>query len=425
MKLSTLAQMISSRVRLLSGGIDDKRPRAWQEYGFPDQLGFDALYNAYRRVDVAHGAVERLVEKCWQSQPGVIEGDETRNSTAMTATERAWGRLFKDLDLWRVMEEADRRRLVGRYSGVILYWADGKPWAEPVDGTPRLAKLEAVWADQLKVESWHEDQSDPDTYGTPRTYTFTEPSFGGKPSQITTIHADRVFILGNMCPRSPAFLEPGYNQLVTIEKITGGSGESILKAAAQNVVLEYDKDVDLAQIAEANGLTMAEFQEFLDSRARDWGEGVDKMMALQGGRAVNLQPSQVDPSGAFNVAVSAFAASVLIPTKIIIGNQQGDRASTEDQKDFNARGQGRRVNQLSPEILAFLRHVARFGFIRIGDEVSVMWDDLTRPTRTERLADAKIMAETVAIGISTGTRYYNDEEVREVGGYDGPADFIA
>ena len=421
MKLSTLAQLISSRVRLLSGGIDNKRPRAWQEYGFPEHLGFDDLYNAYRRVDVAHGAVERLVEKCWQSPPWVIEGDETRNATAMTATERAWGKLFKDLDLWRVMKEADRRRLVGRYSGIILYWADGKPWAEPVEGTPRLAKLEAVWADQLKVESWYEDRDDPDTYGQPRTYTFTEPSFGGRPSQITTIHADRVFILGSMCPRSPAFLEPGYNQLVTIEKITGGSGESILKAAAQNVVLEYDKDVDLAQIAEANGLSMAEFQEFLDGRARDWGEGVDKMMALQGGRAVNLQPAQVDPTGAFNVAVSAFAASVLIPTKIIIGNQQGDRASTEDQKDFNARAQGRRVNQLAPDILAFLRHVARFGFIRIGDEVSVMWDDLTRPTRSERLADAKTMAETALMGISTGKPYYTDEEIRETAGYDGSA----
>lgn len=421
MNMQTLAKMMASRMRLLTGGIDQKRPRAWEEYGFPEEVTFDMLYNAYKRVDVAHGAVERLVEKCWQSSPWVIQGDESKNMTALTPTEAAWGKLFKNLSLWRVMQEADRRRLVGRYSGVILYWADSKGWEQPVTGTPKLAKIEAVWQDQLTPETWHEDVDDPETYGTPKTYTFKEAAFGGRPTESRTIHADRVFILGDMSPRSPAFLEPGYNQLVTLEKITGGSGESILKAAAQNVVLEYDKDVDLAAIAEAQGMTMADLQDFLDGRARDWGQGIDKMMALQGGKAVNLQPAAIDPRGAFDTAVSAFAASVRIPTKIIIGNQQGERASTEDQKDFNARGQGRRESQLSNDILAFLRHVERFGFIKLGEEVTVMWDDLTRPTLGERLADAKLMAETAQIGMSTGAPYYTDEEIREVAGYDGSA----
>lgn len=424
MKLSTLTQMIASRIGMMSGGIDSKRPRAWREYGFPEKLDFDDLYNAYRRVDIAHGAVERLVEKCWQSQPWVIQGDESRNASALTPTEAAWGRLFKDLDFWSVFQDADRKRLVGRYAGIILYWADSKTWDQPVKGTPRLAKLEAVWANQLKPETWYEDETDPETYGKPRTYTYRQPSFGGSPAQYKTIHADRVFILGCMDQRTPAFLEPGYNQLVNLEKITGGSGESILKAASQNVVLEYDKDVDLSQIAEAQGLTMGEMQEFLDARARDWAAGVDKMMALQGGRAVNLQPGAIDPRGPFEVAVSAFAASVRIPTKILIGNQQGERASSEDMKDFNARAQGRRVSRLSPDVLALLRHVERFGFVRLGDEVSVMWDDLTRPTLSERLADAKTMAETAQLGIMSGVPYYSDEEIREVAGYDGTADAL-
>ena len=42
-------------------------------------------------------------------------------------------------------------------------------------------------------------------------------------------------------------------------------------------------------------------------------------------------------------------------------------------------------------------------------------------TRTERLADAKTMAETAMMGISTGTPYYTDEEIRETAGYDGSA----
>lgn len=425
MKINTLAQMIAARIGLIAGGIDGKRPRAWQEYGFPEKVDFEMLYNAYRRVDIAHGAVERLVEKCWQSQPWVIQGDESRNMTAVTPTEKAWGMIFKGLGLWSVLQQADRMRLVGRYSGIILYWADNKKWHEPVTGSPRLSRLEAVWADQISAETWNEDTDDPDHYGKPKTYTFKEAAFGGRPAESRTIHADRVFILGSMCPRNPAFLEPGYNQLVTLEKITGGSGESILKSAAQNVVLEYDKDIDLAAMAEAQGMSMDDLQEFLDGRARDWGQGIDKMMAIQGGRAVNIQPSQINPAPSFDVAVSAFSASVRIPTKILIGNQQGERASTEDQKDFNARGQGRRVSQLSTDILSLLRHVERFGFIRLGDEASVMWDDLTRPSLTERITDAKVMAETAQLGMATGAPYYSDEEIREVAGYDGSADDIS
>src|SRR5690606_8085688 len=117
-------------------------------------------------------------------------------------------------------------------------------------------------------------------------------------------------------------------------------------------------------------------------------------------------------------------ASVRIPTKILIGNQQGERASSEDMKDFNARGQGRRVTRLSPDVLALLRHVERFGFVRLGDEVSVMWGDLTRPTLSERLGGAEPMGEAAQMAVRSGVPYPSDEEIREVAGYDGTADAL-
>lgn len=55
-------------------GLDNKRHSAWCEYGFPEQVTYENLYALYRRGGIAHGAVEKLVGKCWQTNPEIIEG---------------------------------------------------------------------------------------------------------------------------------------------------------------------------------------------------------------------------------------------------------------------------------------------------------------------------------------------------------------
>lgn len=423
MSISKLTRAIASRVQLLGGGgIDSKRPAAWCEYGFPETLGFSDFFRAYKRTDLAHGAVKQTVEKCWETNPWVIEGDETKNKTAVTPTEAAWARLFKDLQFWHHLAEADTRRLVGRYSGLLLFFEDGRDWRHPVRGTARLARIEPVWADRFKPETWHTDTDDAATYGTPKTYTYTEPGFGGRAANSRTIHADRLILLGTLDPRETAFLEPGFNQLVNLEKIAGGSGESILKNAARQLAVEFDLEADLQAVAQERGITPEQLQEEMDQRARDMGSLVDAVMVVQGGQVKPLSVTPIDPQNAFNVAASAFAASVSMPVKVLIGMQTGERASTEDQKAWNATCQSRRVTRLSRDILHVLNHLRRVRVLSFDGEISVMWDDLRRASRTERLTDAKTMAETNVLGVTTGQPYYSDEEIREVGGFDGNAE---
>lgn len=61
-------------------GLDNKRHSAWCEYGFPEQVTYENLYALYRRGGIAHGAVEKLVGKCWQTNPEIIEGDQADKS---------------------------------------------------------------------------------------------------------------------------------------------------------------------------------------------------------------------------------------------------------------------------------------------------------------------------------------------------------
>ena len=84
------ARIERARMAMLgpSMGLDNKRSSAWCEYGFPEQITYDNLYSLYRRGGIAHGAVEKLVGKCWQTNPEIIEGDKADEKRAETAWEK-------------------------------------------------------------------------------------------------------------------------------------------------------------------------------------------------------------------------------------------------------------------------------------------------------------------------------------------------
>jgi hypothetical protein len=79
------ARMARARMGLMAPtmGLDNKRHSAWCEYGFPEQVTYENLCPV-PRGGIAHGAVEKLVGKCWQTNPEIIEGDadESENETA-------------------------------------------------------------------------------------------------------------------------------------------------------------------------------------------------------------------------------------------------------------------------------------------------------------------------------------------------------
>ncbi len=69
-------------------GLENKCHSAWCEYGFPEQVTYENFYSLYRRGGIAHGAVEKLVGKCWQTNPEIIEGDQADKKRKETAWEK-------------------------------------------------------------------------------------------------------------------------------------------------------------------------------------------------------------------------------------------------------------------------------------------------------------------------------------------------
>ncbi|NDJ59439.1 DUF1073 domain-containing protein [Enterobacteriaceae bacterium 4M9] len=396
-------------------GLDNKRGSAWCEYGFPQQVTYDNLYSLYRRGGIAHGAVEKLVSKCWQTNPEIIEGELSDETRKETAWERKTKAVFTNR-LWRSFADADRRRLVGRYAGILLHIRDGKAWSQPVTKGHGLEKITVAWAGSLKPGEWDSGLNSR-TYGQPKMWQYTEHLPNGS-SRRVDVHPDRVFILGDYSGDAIGFLEPGYNAAVSLEKVEGGSGESFLKNAARQLSVNFEKDIDFNNIASLYGVSVTDLQDKFNEVAGEINRGNDVLMTTQGASVTPLVTAVADPGPTYDVNLQTFAASVDEPVKILVGMQTGERASTEDQKYMNARCQSRR-GDLSFDIEDFCDKLVDLKIIDHVGQKTVIWDDLNAQTDSEKLESAKLMADINSVSLATGETVFTGEEIRTAAGFEG------
>ncbi|EOY9229626.1 phage portal protein [Citrobacter freundii] len=411
------AMLARARMGMLnpSMGLDAKRNCAWAEYGFPEQVTYENLYALYRRGGIAHGAVEKLVGKCWQTNPEIIEGDQADKKRKETAWEKKSKQIFTNR-FWRSFADADRRRLVGRYAGILLHVNDSLAWDQPVTKGKMLQKVTVAWAGSLTVGDWDTGLNSK-TYGQPKMWQYAERLPNGS-SRRVNIHPDRVFILGDYSDDAIGFLEPAYNAFVSLEKVEGGSGESFLKNAARQLNVNFEKEIDFNNLASLYGVSIDELQDKFNEVAGEINRGNDVLMTTQGATVTPLVSAVADPSATYNVNLQTAAAGVDIPTRILVGNQQAERSSTEDQKYFNTRCQSRR-GDLSFEIEDFCDKLIELSILDPVSQKTVIWDDLNAQSDSEKLDTAQKMSQINSASIGTGEQVFTGEEIRVAAGCEG------
>lgn len=415
-----LQEQALSRARMgllnpMGMGLDDKRAAAWCEYGFKQNLDFHDFYKLYRRNGLAAGAVNKLAGTCWKTNPWVIEGDEEDESKKESAWEKSATKVLT-AKLWRRFREADGRRLVGRYAGLVLRIKDNGKWHEPVKGGGKaLEELVPVWAASLKPK-WDTNLNSA-TYGKPIMWNYMERGTNGQPGNNINIHPDRIFILGDYSDDAIGFLEPVYNNFVSLEKVEGGSGESFLKNAARQLNINYDKEIDFKNLAAMYGVSVSDLMEKMNEAAVEMNRANDVLLNTQGATVTPLVSTVPDPKPTYDVNLQTISAGLDIPSRVLVGNQHGERASTEDLKFFYARCQSRRMD-LSFEIEELVDHLIRIGVLNATGEKTVMWDDLTEQTSSEKLDNAAKMATINQTALATGEEVFDSNEMRVAAGFD-------
>lgn len=424
--------LIRSREETLGlyGAIDAKRPRAWQQYGYKEELVFDDFFKAYSRGGAGHGAVHRLIDKCWQAKPRIKRGDADKPST----WEKNVDQLLDGIDGWQKLADFDRRNLIGRYAGLIYRVGDGRKLDEPLKPGARLVDLVPVYESQLRVESWDSDPAS-ETFGRPKMwqYRFLPPrstNEQAQPDQWVSVHPSRVQILAegsvgaNFLDGVP-LLQAGFNALVDLEKISGGGGESALKNSARTITFKYDVGSSPQAITlDANGQpTGKTVREVHEEQARRLNRDLDSTIVTQGGEASTLQTQVADLEPQFRISANLFAASVQMPFTVLFGQQTGRLASDEDQKEMIARAVSRQTNVLTPMLRQLITRLQAAGLIDSGEFV-IEWPPLDAPGDEQKYGNlAKLtgaMQQAAAAGLTEPI--FDANELRAVAGFEPRTD---
>ncbi|MCX8282471.1 DUF1073 domain-containing protein [Phyllobacterium sp. 0TCS1.6C] len=402
----------------------------YADFGYPTDLSFKLLHNMYLRNGIAHAGVEKTILKTWQESPFLLEkerdGSEGKEKEE-TKLEKELRQRFDDLRFWQHLAEADRRSLVGGYSGIILRLADNKTFQEPVDTVPGgllgIVELIPAWEGQLTVSEWDTNERS-ETYGHPKMFQFTESAVDNtqKVQRQFLLHPDRVMVWskdGTVHCRS--MLEPGYNDLMTLEKISGAGGEGFWKNAKSAPVLQIDKEARIEDMAKVMGVPADEIADKMDAQVKDWQAGFDQMLLLQGIEAKALGITLPSPEHFFAIALQSFAASIPIPMKILLGSQTGERASTEDAEEWAQTNMSRRKGQVIPNLMSLINRLERFTILPEKDWF-LDWTDLTESSIGEKIDRAGKMADVNQKMKDTGEFVFTPEEIRAAVGYEPLSD---
>jgi uncharacterized protein len=420
MALNALTRSISTMFPGYFGG-DTKHPNFYADYGYPTALSFDNYHQAWERNGLAKAGIERPIETCWQEFPRLVELEDTHDKTPL---EIEIAKAFEGLQFWSNLSEADKYSRVGEYSGVIFRFRDGKSFDQPVEtvsgGIEGLAEIIPAWQGQLTADAFYQDQSK-ENYGQVSMYTFNESAVktanGKTQVRQMQVHPDRVHIWSrNSTIWGVPALKGGWNDLLTCQKIIGAGGEGFWKIAKAAPMLEIEKEANLNQLATMLGTTLANLPDKLDEIIGDYQKGFDKMLMLQGMKASQQTITMPDPKEFMNNALMSYAASLSIPLKILVGSQTGERASTEDAKEWNKTCNSRRTNYIRPNIMRIVARLVKYKILPEKDWY-LLWGDLTESTTAEKIGLAKTMADIQKVYEGSGQQVFTPDEVRETAGW--------
>lgn len=349
--------------------------------GYPSEsdlegrTAYDYYWSRYERQDIAGRLVDMPPAASWRKPPEIVE-PEQEDGTEFT---EAFAELADRLHLWNRLERADRLARIGRYGVLLVGTADTgtdgdmmQPIGD-VGGPDGVLYLSAYSEKHAEVTGWESDPSNP-RFGLPSDYQIDLA--GGVtnfPSADARVHHSRLIHIAEGKLSDEVFGRPTlkrpFNRLIDLEKVTAATGEAYWQLAVKFLLAKLDAEADIS------GAELKELGEELEDIQHD----LRRQIALKGGSLEWMGGDTPDPSAAADLFIQLIAAAGGIPKRILIGNETGERASSEDQKQWLGSIMERQTSFCEPVILRPLIDL----WIRIGalpapgaDGYDVVWPNL-------------------------------------------------
>lgn len=401
-------------LRKISGGNDnaDTLHNIFLDYGYPETLQFKNFWNMYRRFGIAKTGVELPVNIAWVTPPEIDGSDQFNNE---------FEKLNKQLKFFKRVKGLDKRQRVGQYAAFYMQVKDGLDPKEPIAGTlsglASIVKIIPLYENQLEVEEFEQDAMS-ENFGEPKFYKFIGNAVGNRdPNDTKTfqIHPTRIITISENADDGTIFgfssMEASYNSLMDCRKIIGGSGEGFYRNASQSLVFTAKEGSQVISGQKA-------LDEFNDAAEAFIKDRMRKQLYAPGMDVKTLESALMSPKDHFLTALNDVAAGFNIPATILIGQQTGRLASTEDSTNLLTMVQSRRENFLTESLEKMIEWFMTWGILPVS-EFEVIWDDLLAIADDEKLGNAFKMSDINVKQFQSGDKgVFSSEEVRVAAGFE-------
>ena len=156
----------------------------------------------------------------------------------------------------------------------------------------------------------------------------------------------------------------------------------------------------------------------MTQRVRNYLKGWSNYLMIKGVKPHFPNVALPNPEFYFKNNAQYFASSRGIPYRVLLGNETGERASTEDAREWAQTCMSRREEMIVPIIDNFIMRLQDWGAIDMGDW-RTEWSDLTDSTAEEKAETASKMSSMNSQNVmSAQEKLFTSDEIREVMGYE-------
>lgn len=432
-------------------------PRLWDAIGYPseNELNFETYWTRYRRTAPAHGIIEKFPNDTWQDWPEIVDDSDTEGQTEF---EEAVEDLFGQPDTYHSRESlrktpkhwlrtADKMATLGEFSVILLGVNDSADPSEPIAGFDEgdiqrdvgedgeddgsaaskpfdgLDDLKFVGAfSQNEVKDFEVDTDiTSDTFRLPESYEIEYTDEGDKDD----FHYSRVIhvpegVLTDPLRGTPGLL-PIFHELLNIDKILAASAEGYWRGAYQGFVIKPPTNADGVPLHFIDGGESPQDSSELAQQINQYTDNFRRTITSTGD-IEQLDASIASPQDHLEGQYRSISTAKDAPSSILMGNETGERATTEDREMWHEQIGGRRNNFAEPVILRpFIDRLIAIGVLPepAGEGYDVEWPPLAEPSEAEE-ADIKNVLSTAIKNMSNGSpsELFTVAERRKILDYD-------
>ncbi len=373
-KLIDFASVLLSRINLANqaGKTFEGKRDLYETLGYKRTLLFQDYYDRYKRGGIARRIVNAYPNATWRNAPKIVSENEE--------FVRIWEELTVRLKLFHYLNRLDTLSGIETFGTLLIGTKSARALDQPI-GTVSSAKdvlyLSVFTEDHSQISKIEADPGS-ERFGLPAEYmlTLTTDATGGTTVSKPTHHSRLIHVAEDLdedeihgTPRQRAV----WNYLDDMDKISGASAEAIWRVADRGIQFDMDPETELKP----------EDEEALSNEIEEYMHDMKRHLMTQGIKANVLGGETVDPRGAYITTMGLISGTTGIPQRILSGSEAGQLASSQDERNFNARVRERQEIHAEPNIL----RPTVDKFIEIGalpdSPYDIEWPDLAVLTRKE------------------------------------------